>query len=260
MSEEKSAEPITLDYARPGGGRFAVLWRSRTGIRARKAGLRLWAVVTLGLYLAAALIIYIPLVVFCVWRIGDDNHWKHVGESLAQGWFWLILGVFLIAQALMLVVPVRAAWDYQIKPRRMAVPIATTCTLLAILVAGVLFSGIAILFRDKDVSYASIGCLLVAGVSWLVWWWLFRKYARASADHVIDVTGRALIRGSIVELLVAIGCHIWVRRRGDCSSPVLTFLAICAGFATMLCAFGPSVFYLLVARARQMVPRNSRKS
>lgn len=68
---------------------------------------------------------------------------------------------------------------------------------------------------------------------------------------------KRLLQGSIVELIVALGCHIWVRRRGDCSAPILTFWAICAGFVIMLLAFGPSVFYLFVARSRKMRPRSA---
>ena len=260
MSEREPDEPIVLDYARPGLGRLATLWRSGADPQARKAGLRLWAFVTLGLYLAAALAIYVPLVVFCFWERGNHDHWKALRESFAAWQFWLILGTFLIAQVLLLVVPVRAAWDYQIKPRRMVVPIATTCTLLAILVAGALFSEIAVVVQDKYWSYASVGCLFVVGASWLVWWRVFRRYARADVDQVMDVTRRWLLHGSILELLVAISCHIWVRRRGDCSSPAFTFLAICAGFATMLCAFGPGVFYLLVARVRRMSSKGKRES
>jgi hypothetical protein len=227
--------------------------------------------VTLGLYFLAAMVLYGPLVIACCWLPGLlpglreqlrgawTDSFEIWTDSFAIWWFWLILGVFLLAQALLLVVPVRAVWDYQIKPRRMFVPIATTCTLLAILVAGILIS-VMIAISSRGYLVALYGCLFLAGLSWLVWWKVFRKYARASADHVVDVTGSALLRGSIVELLVAIGCHIWVRQRGDCSSPIVTFIAICAGFATMLCAFGPGVFYLLIARARQMRSKRSRLS
>ena len=73
MSERAPVEPIVLDDARHGTGRFAALSRSGTDVPMRKAGMRLWAFVTLGLCLAAALVVYVPLVVFCFWRKGDHD-------------------------------------------------------------------------------------------------------------------------------------------------------------------------------------------
>ena len=73
MSEQKRGEPIVLDYAARGTGPLAALSRSGTDIPVRKAGMRLWAFVTLGLYPAAALVVYVPLVVFCFWRKGDHD-------------------------------------------------------------------------------------------------------------------------------------------------------------------------------------------
>jgi hypothetical protein len=44
-----------------------------------------------------------------------------------------------------------------------------------------------------------------------------------------------LLRGSILELLVAVPCHIIVRRRHDCSAPIITSFEIVTGIAIMLC-------------------------
>jgi len=134
MFEQEPDEPITLGYARSMVGRFAALSQSEPDVNARKAGLKLWAFVTLGLYFAASVAIYLPLVVFCFWRNTDQDHWDVLGDPFFVWWFWLFLGVFLLAQVLLLVVPVRATWDYEIKPRSLCVPIATTCMLLAFLV------------------------------------------------------------------------------------------------------------------------------
>ena len=258
MPEQKHREPTILDYAARETGRFAALAQGEPDLNARKAGLRLWAVVTLLSYLAAAMAIYVPLAILCFLSPGKANSADYVISAIAEWWFWLIVGVLLIAQALLLITPVRAAWDYQIKPRRLLLPLATTCTLLAILTGGILISGLVVVFGDDVPVLSFVGAGLVVVASWFVWWWVFRKYNRASPDRVITGTQKTLLRGSIVELLVAVSCHIWVRQRGDCSAPVFTYVAICAGVAILFCAFGPGVFYLFIAQARRMRTKGKR--
>jgi hypothetical protein len=53
-----------------------------------------------------------------------------------------------------------------------------------------------------------------------------------------------LLRGSALELLVAVPCHVIVRRRDDCSAPVVTGFGIVTGIAIMLLSFGLSVLLL----------------
>ncbi len=254
MSQNR--EPIVLDYAARQIGRFETLCNSEPNVNTRRAGLKLWAFVTLLAYLVAAVIIYMPLALFCFWSRSKPEAGTDIAGVVTEWWFWLIVGILLVTQALLLLVPVRAAWDYKIRPRRLIVPLATTCALFVILTAGIIASGLAVVFGDDVVPIAIYAGGPLVILSWFLWWWVFRRYRRATPDQVVVGSQRALLRGSIVELLVAVGCHIWVRQRGDCSAPSFTFAAICAGIAVMLCAFGPGVFYLFVTRARQMRPKS----
>ena len=65
-----------------------------------------------------------------------------------------------------------------------------------------------------------------------------------------------LLRGSVLELIIAVPCHVIVRRRDDCCAPVGTFWGIATGIALMLLCFGPGVFYLFAERARRLKPKD----
>jgi hypothetical protein len=69
-----------------------------------------------------------------------------------------------------------------------------------------------------------------------------------------------LIRGSIVELLVAVPSHIIVRRRDECSAPGFTYFGIAAGLVIMAVAFGPGLFFLFRKRFERMKPRSKRNN
>ena len=61
-----------------------------------------------------------------------------------------------------------------------------------------------------------------------------------------------LVRGSILELLIAVPSHILVRRREDCCAPVATFWGMVTGLSIMLLAFGPGIFFLFVERMKRL--------
>lgn len=249
---QEPPEPIPLDYAGRRPGRIGRLCQSGQDSITRGKGLRFWAFVTLFLYAAAIIGIFIPLTASLLSPTKPEETAKDAINAFAEWWFWAFIGIMVAAQLLLLLVPVRAAWDYEIKPRRLIVPVATACALLAILLGGVITSVFAAIWGDDTPPALIISAMVVTGGSWLLWWLVFRRYTRSSPDEAMDGIAAVLVRGSIVELLVAVSCHIWVRQRGDCSAPGFTFAAICAGFSIMLCAFGPGVFCLLVARARRM--------
>ena len=97
--------------------------------------------------------------------------------------------------------------------------------------------------------------LLFLVTSWVVWAVVFFRSFRASEpDAVMRRLTTWLLRGSILELLVAVPCHVIVRERNDCCAPAVTFWGIATGVTVMLMAYGPGVFFLFAARIRAMKP------
>jgi hypothetical protein len=72
-------------------------------------------------------------------------------------------------------------------------------------------------------------------------------FLRRSSDPVTRVVSW-LLRGSVLELLIAVPCHIIARRRDECSAPQMTSFGIATGIAIMLLSFGPSVLLLYKKR------------
>jgi hypothetical protein len=89
--------------------------------------------------------------------------------------------------------------------------------------------------------------LLFWGALWVIWVILFYFYFRNSSAVVTRLISW-LLKGSVLELLIVVPCHIIVRRRHDCSAPIATSFGIATGVAIMLLSFGPSVLFLYKKR------------
>ena len=90
-------------------------------------------------------------------------------------------------------------------------------------------------------------------VFWTVWGLIFRKFAKADDEQaLVKRVTRWLLRGSILELIVAVPSHVIVRRRDDCCAPMGTFWGIATGISVMLLCFGPGVYFLFVERMRKL--------
>ncbi len=221
-----------------------------------------WAVMVVALYVAVVVVLTGP----ALWLVmgvdyggrsgGDDVPFRDV---VARYEYWILLGVLAVAQALFLFVPVKSAGDLQVRPRSLFVPLSVAAALSLALVAGLVGSVWVAFFQDSggEIGRADrVACVLLLAI-WGAWLWLFRGFYRAfKADgdpgRFMGRLSKSLLSGSIVELLVAVGSHILVRRRGDCCSPVFTLFAMAAGAAVMLLSFGPGLFYLFAARRRRM--------
>ena len=107
----------------------------------------------------------------------------------------------------------------------------------------------------KDEFFGWLGLAGTVVLLWLVWGLVFYRFARNDdPGALVPRTTRWLLRGSILELLVAVPSHIIVRGRNDCCAPGGTFWGITMGLSVMLMAFGPGVFFLFVERCARLKP------
>ena len=78
---------------------------------------------------------------------------------------------------------------------------------------------------------------------WVIWGGVFYQYYRDSSKALSSLVSW-LLKGSILELLIAVPAHVVVRHRHDCSAPFVTGFGIVTGIAIMLLCFGPGVLAL----------------
>jgi hypothetical protein len=211
-------------------------------------------------------------------------------QELVMHWsYWLWLAVMLAGQALLLLVPIAAAEGRPVRRRKLLVPVVTASLFLANLAFAGLLALLCAFLKDGAFELLSLGAranedralavpavargmtaiglgprsglfevlfiLALVVVLWMLWAALFLRGSRDDdPDSLSRRAVRWLLRGSILELLVAVPTHVVVRHRGDCCAPFATFWGIVCGLTVMLMSFGPGVFFLFVERARRLKP------
>ena len=235
-----------------------------------------WAILTVVLYALALLLLTVPviLVASANWGIHDMSFsLQDLGQLYSQWGYWLWLAVLVTGQILLLLVPIDLSEKRLPARRKLKVPIVVSGFFLANLFAAGIFSVLCAIIKDgalnlfsftdwllghrsgnpPSVDTTTSGVLttifLIVGICWLVWGFIFSRYAKADEpDALLNRATRWLLRGSILELLVAVPSHVIVRRRDDCCAPMGTFWGIATGISVMLLCFGPGVFFLFVER------------
>jgi len=173
-------------------------------------------------------------------------------SGLYRAWgTWICVGVVIAGQTLLLWLKVDAS-QRRLKPRTHVLVSAITAALfVAILTANIVVAvGVGVRgdkFLDLFPDSALWSTAIAFGIPWVIWSVLFYRFWKDSDDPVTRAVGW-LFRGSVLELLIAVPAHIVVRRRHDCSAPVVTSFGITSGIAIMLISFGPSVLLLYKKR------------
>lgn len=208
-----------------------------------------WALLTVGLYMLILLVLAAPVICMCfvdefhltpgsgpslmdvltgiyvtafdaVLREDDSDR---LARILISPWTWaLVMG---LAQAALLVVPVRVESRRPVTKRWLIWPALAALIMLLLLAGGML------------------------AAVWIAWVIIFGFYTvRGGRANFMTRLARSLIAGSILELLVAVPAHVLARARHYCCAGFGTFWGIAAGISVMLFAFGPAVFVLFARR------------
>jgi hypothetical protein len=243
-----------------------------------------WAILTVLLYALALLLLTVPigLAAFANW--GVNNMQVGLRELIAfyTDWqYWLWLGILVAGQFLLLLLPIHLAERRLPARRPLKIPVIVTAFFLACLFVAGLTSVLLVLFKDEGFQLFSLvdrianamqnkpanistdwgnwtSAILVTAIFWLVWGVVFHRFARADdGETLLNRITRWLLRGSILELLIAVPSHVIVRRRDDCCAPIGTFWGIATGISVMLLCFGPGVFFLFVKRMKRLQAKNN---
>jgi len=216
--------------------------------------MKYWGYLVAILYAAVLMVIAAPI---CNYLIPHDPYidisW---GDLFFTWYFWVFVGLLVAIQLVLLYVPVHTIARRPVtrKPLKMAlVTTAICCSLLAVL------SLLSIIFGcggDNVLFILYYGWIVVIGL-WIFWSVRFYKYFITKRETAGD--GRVLsylLAGSILELLIAVPCHIAMKNRDVCCAPMVTSVGIATGIALMLLSFGPGVLFLYAERVKRLQPRH----
>jgi hypothetical protein len=211
--------------------------------------MRQWGLIITVFYGCALMFFVLPLL---GWLSSTElAHWQFWWPDL---WdrnviAWLVM--LMTGQVLLLFVSVDNSFK-RLRPRAsLVVSIATTASMVGLLTAAALLSLVAAIWGDDGVG-ALTTFRFWGGIAacWLLWGIVFGAYAAALSSR-LDRVVAWLLRGSVLELLIAVPCHVVVRQRDDCSAPAATAFGIATGIAVMLMSFGPSVVFLYRKRLQR---------
>lgn len=170
---------------------------------------------------------------------------------------WVWIGIMIGGQAVLLFLRVDTSLK-RLKPRtHLWVSMLTTSLLTGLLFFAAVWSLLAGILGDRvfakplNIFFGAPGLIFLSWIGvWILWTIIFALYAHRS-PHWMDKIVGWLLKGSVLELLIAIPCHVVTRHREDCSAPTATAFGIATGVAIMLLSFGPSVLLLYQKRLQQ---------
>jgi hypothetical protein len=224
--------------------------------------MRKWGIVITVFYFLILLLFLLPAWVLLA---GANPTPTLIGSSfymLSRWGTWIPIAILVAGQALLLFLSVDTS-EKRLKPRtHIRVTITASAMLLALLSFAAIFSFTFGMWGDNffDVLDQSrllrIAVLCAWPFLWLFWGIVFYLLYRNSGEFATRARSW-LLRGSVLELIIAVISHVIVRRRNDCSAPGVTSFGIVTGIAIMLLSFGPSVLFLLKHRMDARAPRRA---
>jgi hypothetical protein len=218
-----------------------------------------WALIVAALYLAILAVLTVPFILLAfVPKVHLDAF------KVFTLWpYWLWLAVMVISQFTLLGVPVRLASLRPVTRGPVWKTVLAGGLMAGGLVVGACFSIEELIFADHppQTNWDVWTFVLLGLLTWLIWALVFLRIGRTvpPTDFVTQHC-RALFKGSILELLIAVPSHIVARCRDYCCAGWMTFIGLTMGFSVMLFAYGPAVFFLFAERWKRLHPRGEERA
>ena len=215
-----------------------------------------WALLVAGLYFLILFVLTVPVIMLAFASKADWPTWAEAAEVYTVWQYWLWLAIMVISQAALLTVPVGATSRRPVTQRSLWPTILAAGLMAGGLVIGGIFSIYEFATRSIDLtSWHGWGTLAAGSLTWVLWTLVFLRMGRnAEPTDVISKQCRLLLKGSILELLIAVPTHIVARSRDYCCAGFMTFVGLTMGIAVMLFSFGPAVFFLFQERWKRLHP------
>lgn len=218
----------------------------------QRTAVKPWALLVAFLYLLIIFALPGATIPLAFWK----EEMRPTYPALFSLWpYWVILGVLVFSQIALLKVPVGLANNRTITRRSLLWPVIAAGATMGLLIIGAIFSLIEFITQSTPtMSWNQFyGILAVGGLTWVLWAVVFYRLSRnENPKDVISRQCRYMLKGSILELLVAVPTHIVARSRDYCCAGFMTFLGITLGLAVMLMSYGPGVFFLFVDRWKRL--------
>lgn len=207
----------------------------------------------------AVVFLYFLLLVVLTWPVGSlafyKNHDVKIAEMFSSKFYWLVLGVMVLAQAALLAVPVQVANRRPVARRSILLSLAVSGLMMAALILGAILSLREFIVKGFWWDQLQWVLLPICGAIWLAWTMVFYRLSRkGDPQGVISRECRSLLKGSILELLIAVPTHVVARHRDYCCAGFDTFFGLTMGLSVMLFSFGPGVFFLFAERWNKLHP------
>lgn len=218
-----------------------------------------WAATVVALYIALLVALTSTLAFLCFrpdsmppgrdWR-GEDfwTFWVVVRVfwlHMFSAWpFWIVIGLLGAAQALYLVVPAKLRTNIPLAQRHVLTHVFTAGLMMAFLLEALVLAFISTMHGDEFVAYDWPNWLVWAWLGLLPWFWIWWSFVFWRHTTLMEpaawtkLIATRLFRAGIFESLVALACHIIVRKRTGWGAGDWTFLTIAAGVAVALFAVG----------------------
>jgi hypothetical protein len=211
--------------------------------------MRKWGVVITLVYSVILIVLFLPGFI----ALGDPHdlfgpYGFGVLRETYTEWsgMWVVVAALIFGEATLMFLAVDTS-QKRLRPRAHIAVSATMAGMLLTLMVVVGAVSLSVAMDSGRFLYEAASSLSVIAGLWIFWGVVFYLYAR-KRENVVKRVATWLIRASVLELLVAVPCHVIVRRRMDCSAPLATSLGICTGIAVMLLSFGPGVLLLYKKR------------